>query len=67
MDRKDEERTVQMQIESISEETMRDSSSSLLSRTSGMSQQRTAPKSLKDAVKPKGERKNRLSSASDVS
>lgn len=66
VDHKEEERTVQMQFESNSEETMRNNSSSVLSRTSGMTPQRTAPKSLKDAVKPKGERKNRLSSASGV-
>lgn len=66
VDHKQEARAVQMQIESNSEETMRNNAFFGLSRTSGMSQQRTTPKSLKDAAKPKSERKNRLSSASDV-
>ncbi|KAL0906366.1 hypothetical protein M5K25_024856 [Dendrobium thyrsiflorum] len=64
VDHKQEART--MQIESNSEETKSNNASSGLSRTSSMSQQRTTPKSLKDAVKPKSERKNRPSSASGV-
>ncbi|KAI0492424.1 hypothetical protein KFK09_026696 [Dendrobium nobile] len=64
VDHKKEART--MQIESNSEETKSNNASSGLSRTSSMSQQRTPPKSLKDAVKLKSERKNRPSSASGV-
>lgn len=67
VDQKQETRTVQMQIESSSEETIKTiASSSGFSGSSGNIQHMKSPKSLKDSVKPKRGNKNRSSSSSGV-
>lgn len=65
VDRRQVKDTTQMQIDSNYEETIRiNVSSSGLSGASSMSKHRNSPKSLKDSVKSKSEKKNRSSSSS---